>query len=259
MGETELGVDGPQSPYFLGFLASMVYLYYLLPGATISTKIFSKPLRKSNITLGLQITHKTRTPWCYQLSKAEAFASIAYCESGSCDPHPTGLKEVFALSCGNSIFVSGELLCDPAESTKDYEIRRLVGNIGRPGIALLIPPPNPRLRESRDDSWRIINHQPFDGILKDSFEQTTMHLSFTDYIMPLSTESHGNRDTEAYLLESVVSVHDRGEWIGDVSMLPMFKDRGFEVLSSCEHHTGMSLPPDLIAVNNWEELLETPE
>ncbi|TGO39071.1 hypothetical protein BHYA_0061g00280 [Botrytis hyacinthi] len=54
-------------------------------------------------------------------------------------------KEVFAISSGNSIFVASPLLCDPYEQPTEVEIQRVPGNIGYPGLSLLIPPPDPKI------------------------------------------------------------------------------------------------------------------
>ena len=77
--------------------------------------------------------------------------------------------------------------------------------------------------------------------------------------MPLSVQAHGNRDSDAYLIESVISVHDCGKWVADISVLQMFDGVDFRACQACGNHPAVSPPLNLIAVGNWDELLETPE
>lgn len=90
-------------------------------------------------------------------------------DSGACDLDTQALAEVFALSVGSSIYVAEAMLCDPYQSAKDTSISRVIGNLGRAGISLLIPPADPAVREPDDDRWTQINHTKFDGQVEDSF------------------------------------------------------------------------------------------
>ena len=85
---------------------------------------------------------------------------------------------------------------------KDYEIRRVIGNIGRAGIAMMISPQAPRIRSAEKESWEQINHTPFDGNPEDCFENISLHLSFTQYTLPIDTRTHGAQDTKTFLIES---------------------------------------------------------
>lgn len=58
-------------------------------------------------------------------------------EHGSLNIDPRDLAEVMALSAGNSIYVAMPLLCDPSDLTMSYEVRRVMGNIGRAGVSFL--------------------------------------------------------------------------------------------------------------------------
>jgi hypothetical protein len=96
----------------------------------------------------------------------------------------------------------------------------LLENLGRAGGSLLIPPADPAVREPYDDRWTQINYTKLDGKVEDSFQHTSIHLSFTSYEMPLSMDSGSGRtiDRPAALLETLVSVYDRGSWIADLDM-----------------------------------------
>ena len=115
--------------------------------------------------------------------------------------------------------MAATLLCDPSEVTEPFEIRRVLGNVGRAGITMLIPPQSPCVRESKLESWNLINHADFDGTLEDCFKNTTLHLSFTGEEIPISKGTYGGQDTEVFLLESLVSVYDQGQWIADLNVL----------------------------------------
>ncbi|CZR63730.1 uncharacterized protein PAC_13627 [Phialocephala subalpina] len=214
-----------------------------------------------------------------ELSRAQAFACIAMFDSGSCNLDPAGLQEAFALSSGNSIYVAAPLLCDPSEVPTPKEIRRVTGSIGRSGITVLIPPGEPKCRVRDDESWIHVNHLPFDGKLENCFQQATLHLTFTAYELPLSDGSHGQHiiDRPASLVETVVSVHDRGEWVADLDVLSALNKRRSDgkglsnLRCGCsEHHSAKRKAiPDfqeifgakgspLISIDNWDEFLDLP-
>ena len=199
-------------------------IYKLLPDATISTLILSQSLPSAkwiptNHSRGRSPTNAPEGE--FSLSRPQTFACIAMLDSGTCDLDPATLGEVFALSSGNSIYVSGALLCDPYEKPREVEVRRVIGNIGRAGVSLLIAPPNQKIRDADLQSWQEINHLPFDGTAEDCFRQTSVHLSFTGYEMPLINNSEQRHiiDRPVNLIETLVSVYDRGKWIADLDVL----------------------------------------
>jgi hypothetical protein len=235
--QKELKVDIPENSYSaaarrdgygiytisLRASASAAEVYKLLPGATVSTSIASRRLWLSK---WLRPESKNRTDethlfWNQQLLRGQALACIAMFDSGTYDLDPEGLSKVFALSSGNSIYVAAPLLCDPHEIPLEREVRRVVGNIGRPGLAFLIPPTEPKIRKPNNESWMHINHAPFDGKLEDCFQQTTIHLGFTAYNLPLRDDSQGDNiiDRPASLVETIISVHDRGQWVADLDII----------------------------------------
>ncbi|KAG4266619.1 hypothetical protein FPRO03_01903 [Fusarium proliferatum] len=155
--------------------------------------------------------------------------------TGSLAVSPDNLSNVLAIATGDSIFIAAALLCDPAEGALPSEVRRVWGSIGKPGIAMMIPPKEPQIRDVERD-WRVVSHNTFDGKLEDSFQSTTLHLRFTDYVLPIHVGSHGNRDFEVYFLESVVSIHDHGDWVADLDILGQLNNPLLRILGkSCLH------------------------
>ena len=256
-------------------LASAKRIYDRLPEATVALKTASKPLYKS-MWVKSSGKHRAATrarpkysrrlrasnadPWLCDLSPASAFACIAMFESGTYDIDPRVLEHVFAISSGNSIFVAAPLLDDPSRGCREICITRIVGNIGRAGVALLIPPQATRVRKPELENWEVVNHAPFDGQCTDSFQNTTHHLSFTQYTMPCDIGKHGAQDVEAFFIESLVSVYDCEKWVADLDVLDLFRNPKFDRVDcpseSCNHFPGEVPEVGIKAIDNWEELLD---
>lgn len=201
----------------------------------------------------------------YSLSRRATFACISMFESGGFDFTPSQLDKVMAMSTGDSIFVAAAILCDPATRPEPYEIRRIVGNIGRAGIAFLIPPSNPRIKELDLETYEVINHDPYDGKLEDSFKGTTLHLRFSGYESSLEVGDHGRRNREAFFIETMISTHDRGEWVADLDALSSLASSSLGRVNyqskDCRHTPSeRHCPPEypLTTIDRWEELLEKP-
>jgi hypothetical protein len=113
------------------------------------------------------------------LSRAETFACICMFDSGQFNLPPSTLENVMAMASGDSIYVSAFLLSDPAEHTDHGGLKRVISNIGRPGIAFLTSPENPMIRPADLDTWKLVNRDEFDGQRQDCFASTSLHLSFT--------------------------------------------------------------------------------
>jgi len=207
---------------------------------------------------------------------------------------PDALQEVFAMSSGNSIYVTGSMICDPYEQSSPTEVRRVVGNIGRAGISLLVAPPTPRSREIELGAYMHIEHATFDGQPEDSFRQTSIHLSFTDYEMPvrIRDESRHIIDRPANLVETLVSVYDRRSWVADLGVIKELSGRrhknsdvinlqrlicksanGRDTMTDCNSDPCKSIPdlvrfletqygyvfyPPMTSIDNWDELLDPP-
>lgn len=109
---------------------------------------------------------------------------------------------------------------------------------------------------------------PFDGTDLDSFSHTSLHLSFTDWMVPVSLGSTGDRDAEAFFVESVISIHDNGKWVADVDIKRAIGQRcrwsrfcesdGVSNHCSIRDVAATSSKLKFTAVDCWEELLDHP-
>ncbi|KAL2064516.1 hypothetical protein VTL71DRAFT_3653 [Oculimacula yallundae] len=273
--------------------AAMADIYKLLPGATISTLIVGQSLQdakwipKSVYGRPLRSHPELAVSSSNHLTLPQSFACVAMFESGTCNFDPSYLSEAFAMSSGNSLYVAAALLCDPYDQPRATELRRVVGNIGRSGITFLISPPEVKTRKPDPEKWMSINHRVFDGSLEDHFQDTSMHLSFTRYEIPLLTESDPRHiiDRSAVLVEGLISVFEGGCWVAEVDVLKAVR----ESVSRCDrwssghdHHNqtsvycndgqsprrtsfasyteASSIRSELAAtsIENWDELIEAP-
>lgn len=130
----------------------------------------------------------------------------------------------------------------------------------------MLPPQEPMIRDVNPNSWRLDSYRPFDGTRSRSFESTSLHLSFTDYHVPLFDGSRGAHDNQISFLESVVSVLDRGEWVADVDpllLMPLVGRgaslRKLPAKATCSHPKIARANEDITAVDSWDELLDKPD
>ncbi|KAF2497617.1 hypothetical protein BU16DRAFT_559352 [Lophium mytilinum] len=205
----------------------------------------------------------------FKLTCAETFALVAGMESGESNLKPSQLSGVMAMSSSDSIYLAAPLLVDPAESLDlrhdRPKIKRIMGNIGKAGIAMLVPPPEPQIKSSDSASWQSINHAPFDGSMEDCFQGTSLQLSFTDYSLGIDTGVHGSRDSESYFVEALVSVHDKGQWIADLDVLSALENDcivptpPYVLKKQCGHSDKCIPAFGLISVDNWSEFLDKPK
>lgn len=197
-----------------------------------------------------------------ELDLASTFACIAMLESGNIDLTDAGMQSVIAMSSGDSLFISTSLVSDPSQHLES-KIRRIRGNVGRAGIAMLVPPEEPRTRKAEAQDWNYLNYDEFDGLLLDSFKATSLHMSFTDFVLPIDTGVRGLRDTEIYFLETVISVHDKGQWMGDLNVMPIYRSPLLRLISynnPCTHGhiDSKQADPDLISIDSWHEFFDRP-
>jgi hypothetical protein len=122
-----------------------------------------------------------------------AFACIASFELGGKSIFSDGLQSVMAMAASDSMYIATSMLGDPIDSLDlaKTSLQRVRGNIGRAGIALMIPPKDPNVRDFDTDRWRFVNHFNFDGEMKDCFQGTSLHISFTEFVLPLDTRDYG--------------------------------------------------------------------
>lgn len=152
-------------------------------------------------------------------------------------------------------------MCDPYETPQPYELKRILGNVGKPGITMLVTPQNPMIREKNPASWTVMNDDAFNGFQEDHFGKTSLHLSFTDYHVPLFDGYQGGQDSQVSVLESVVSVHDSGSWIGDVDILGALAHGRIQrmIPDLCDHH-GAAVPTQRrISIECWDNVLDPPQ
>ncbi|KAK5631958.1 hypothetical protein RRF57_007672 [Xylaria bambusicola] len=277
-------VSHEQESFYMSMraLITLGEVYKMLPGATVELRATSSPLHlrawvsgkdkepdtnARTSQLGESICPLRPAPrWMSPapMTRSRTFSCIALFESGVFDLDPYQLQDVMAMASGDSIYISAALLCDPSEVPKGYEIRRIRGSIGKPGMVMLIPPQQPMVRKMEE--WRLVNHRPFDGRLENSFQATSLHLRFTDYQLPIHIGIHGVRGSEIYFLESCVSVHDKGTWVADLDVLKRLsgdlikRHACTSSQQSCSHSSqSLSKIEALTSIDDWDEILDPPD
>lgn len=83
---------------------------------------------------------------------------------------------------------------------------------------MLAPPQARLLRPDDPGSWRVINHSNLDGNLENGFPETSLHLSFTEYEVPLSVPT-GAKDADVSIVEALIFTHDRQSWVADLDII----------------------------------------
>ena len=264
----------PENPYLgsqwsqvrsLRAFSSAARVYKLLVKATISPNVLYARFDQAHWIPKSKIMHPSDIMEAFQgepLSRAQSFACIALLESGVHDIKPNALKEVMALSSSDSIYVTAPLLCDPIETPQTDEIRRIVGNIGRAGMAMLFAPDHPRLRAQDHSQWTVVNHVDFDGSPEDNFQGTSLHLSFTGFERNLDAGSIGAQDVDVYLLETRISLHHEGTWLADLNVLKSLPSQSISKLSypvPCPHATYKAPAWSMTAIDNWDEYFDSPK
>jgi hypothetical protein len=257
------------------------YYKHYLPHATVSMGVIKTPIRHWSWAQSLAKELELLSPLAEQqaragkvpetiypspLSREYAFAAILQFESWGISIHVTKLAEVLAISSGNSLFIADQLLHDPM-SPRDLSkgtVSNVIGNVGKPGVTLLISPPELEIREHDLERWRFINHNPFNGEPAGGmFDGTSLHMSFTGWEGPVSLESSNSRGMEAYYVETAISINDRGEWVGDLDILNGLRNLELEGPDSseliCEHDPSFAVAGlKMTSIDCWEEILDPP-
>lgn len=119
---------------------------------------------------------------------------------------------------------------------------------------------SPRIRQP-SDSYTAIPHLAYDFQRSDSFQGTSLHLSFTDWRFPLEAGGHRTIDQGITVIEAVVSVLDQGKWVADLDILCIDFEALPRILNDCNQHEGQNhdLEYDYTSIDNWDELLDSPE
>ncbi|KAK0513938.1 hypothetical protein JMJ35_003660 [Cladonia borealis] len=220
--------------------------------------------QRTSAKFGSSALNASKILFSRPLNLASAFSCICFSESGRFQVQPKNLRNVMAMCSNDLIWVASYLLEDPSKSEGKIGIRVFPGNIGRSSIAFLLPPMNPMRRPNSIHGFRDIVHRPFDGHLQNNFRTTSLHLSFTTAESPLGDNFSGMQDDELYLLETLLSVHEGGDWVADLDILGSFSSRKYARFGPCDKqniHTRSKNHPEkeISCVDNWAELLEPPE
>ncbi|KAL9074075.1 MAG: hypothetical protein Q9161_002484 [Pseudevernia consocians] len=233
------------------------HVYLQLDGATISLKAVETPLNNAPWITKHDTSHSNFS----HLTRSSTLACIAHFESGTLLPEPDELDQTLAIASGNSIFVIGALISDPFEKLAASSVKRIIGNIGRTGICMLVAPFEPKVRPLGNE-YNLVEHAAYDRKREDNFKGTSLHLGFTDWTLPLEVKGAEGRtiDQEAYIVESVISVLDCGKWVADLDILCI----DFEALTrlrmshQCPGHPDRLADYDYTSLDSWEELLDGP-
>lgn len=168
----------------LATLAAAQEVFRKLPNAEVDLTVVSRPLSHARWAENL-------SPYTeFVMGKASAMACVCMFESGELDLEPDDLGDILAVSLLNNLYASETLFCDPSESPPEHALRHVIGNVGRPGLVLLLSPRNTILREPDLESWEMVNHTTFDGKFEDNFASTSLHLSLTGWEQPVNVQNH---------------------------------------------------------------------
>ncbi|RWA14935.1 hypothetical protein EKO27_g222 [Xylaria grammica] len=210
-----------------------------------------------------------RVPYLHTdgVDTATCFACIAMMETGSYNLDAHELRNVFGLCASDSLYIASCLLRDPADRLKGPPVQRFTGNIGRAGMAFMVPPNEPEIRRyDLIDEWYQYDHNAFTGIMEDCFEGTSLHLSFSEASQAVNVNFSGGRDVEAYFLETLISVYNRKEWIAELDILGLVTSKNLKSSDdlprgktcNCKDHSARGGPTVIIAIDNFAEMLVPP-
>lgn len=244
-------------------LGSASQVYKLLPGAQVALRLLEHDLPRMGWTRNLPFFDEKTVAGVFspfKFNRSQALACVAIFETGSLDIEEMELRNVFAVSVGNSIYAPSALFNDPYDACEDFELMRIVGNVGKPGLTMMIPPSDPRILQPEYEKWQVINHEPFDATCQDHFGKTSLHLSFSGYQQPVaSSVKHGAQDVEAQYLETLVSVYDGRRWVADLDILAALDNsqvERFGLPNVCHHDKETAITPKWISVDCWDELID---
>lgn len=243
----------------------------LMFGSTLDPRLLSKTEAADTPQNRDKADVRTQSQGCctmglrtYKLSRNQVFSCIAMFENRKVNLDPDILDQVMAVSAGGSIYVAMPLVCDPFDLVGSSEVKHVTGNISKPGLSLMIPPMAPKLRKVDENKWTLINNANFDGRMENSFQHTSLHLSFTGYQLPLMTAGHGYQGVEANFIETLVSVFDGHDWVADLDVLralsmPSVLRVGSDFQQVCRHNNPRGIPQfQLTSIDSWDEFMDRP-
>jgi hypothetical protein len=256
-------------------LVTVWNLYQNLNNATVELKVASSPLcfhqwipeecKVESLALGSnQWISQYKGPnriSPFSMDQKQTFACIARFESGTFNFTPSAMSGVIAISSNNSLYVTRRLLQDPWQSSCTT-VDRVIGNVGKSGMAFLVSPEIPRPPRAVSDDYALVNHYPFSSKEEDCFQRTTLHMNLTGWELPIDVGSRGNRDIEAYYAEVAIGIYDHGKWVADVNIMNIFQHRLSIIVPHCStRHERLVQKEDLsrfVSIDSWEELLDNP-
>ncbi|KAK8091902.1 hypothetical protein PG997_002263 [Apiospora hydei] len=260
----------------LGFLQVLAAINEI-GRATISCSIVDGVLDPPIFSKGFKDDEWARASLHLSINQASAIALIGYFETGN--NFITNMKNVhniIGLNGGDSIFVRTAILNDPEMTYPEYSFTRILGNIGKSGFSILTSPSNLMVRKLDPAAWRI-ESSAFDGVPLDQFSNTSLHLSLTDWEVPLvQFQSVGQRNADVNVIEAVISVRDAGKWVADVDICRALVSKQLERQShsnsgsnGCTHvsqeHSGEGRPlvserdGELLSIETWDQVLDDTE
>lgn len=262
--EAQLKKANPQYLQSLRALCGADSIYGALSDASVNLRLSARPLHESAFSKSLsgkllQDNENAEIPFGAELRNLEkAFCCISLFETGHINLEPSDFLGVIAICHEDSIFVAQRLLQDPSDIRPSAPVRRIIGNIGRPGLAILVPPLAPEVAKvEHGESWRVVSYRDFDGKYENNFTSTSLHLSFTGSVLPLNTGNRGDIHRDAFFVETLIQVFDRGDWIADLDVLKAFSTFEFGWVPSTISAQKKLMQP-LVSLDAWSELLDTP-
>ncbi|KAI3319528.1 hypothetical protein HD806DRAFT_525510 [Xylariaceae sp. AK1471] len=196
------------------------------------------------------------------LSMAHQIAIISYFAGGCNIPSADVAPNSMGVSVGDSLYVPNWLLDDPLQASKRPFLVRILGNIGQPGFTIFSSVENPMASPLDYSNWRVTDQKAFNGKLEDALGATSMHLSFTSWERAIDQPGdQGNQDSRYRKMESIVSIRERGKWIGDVDMISALRSAKIYQLppqSTCDHAPGSAPAVLMISVESWDDLCDLP-
>jgi hypothetical protein len=89
-----------------------------------------------------------------------------------------------------------------------------------------------------------------------------MHLSFTSWEREIDMQGdQGNQDSQFRKMESLISIRERGKWVGDVDLILALRSPKIYWLppqSACNHAPESAPSMPMLSIESWDELCDIP-
>ncbi|KAI0856354.1 hypothetical protein F4860DRAFT_506763 [Xylaria cubensis] len=193
------------------------------------------------------------------LSLATQASVISYF-AGGCNVHPDDISwNVSGISVGDSLIVPNRLLDDPFQAHRGSAcFVRILGNIGQPGLVIFSSVQSPMSAKLDQSNWRFANQQVFNGMRENALGSTSMHLSFTNWKHAIDqVKEHGTQDSQCHKMESVISIREKGRWIGDVDVMAALRSNNVYFMAPqppCTHSPNAAPLQDMQSIESWNGL-----